>query len=156
MGVAITLQEYLDFRHINYELIKHSHTDTPSHAATAAQIPSNQMAKPVLLGDDHSYLLVVIPASHRLELARLNQLMARGLEVIHQNEAKATFNDCEPGALPAIGEAYGVDTLLDASLAHEDDIYFECGDHEHLVHMSGEDFRKLMGEAQRVHASHHL
>lgn len=156
MDVAITLQEYLDFRHIKYDLIEHQHTDSAAQTAKAAHVPGDQMAKPVLLGDDHSYLLVVIPASHRLEIARLNQLTARGLEVIKGDEATATFTDCEPGVLPAIGEAYGVDTVLDTSLAHEDDVYFECGDHEHLMHVSGDDFRELMRETPRVQVSHHI
>ena len=32
-------------------------------AAEAAHVPGDQVAKPVLLGDEHSYLLAVIPAA---------------------------------------------------------------------------------------------
>ena len=156
MGVATTLQDYLESRGIAYEVVEHPHTDSAMRAAEAAHVPGDQVAKPVLLGDDHSYLLAVIPATHRLELDRLNQMMARSLEMLPEDEIEATFSDCEKGAIPAIGEAYGVDVVVDPSLMHLADVYFESGDHEHLIHMHGEDFRGLMEHVPRAHVSHHL
>lgn len=156
MGVAITLKEYLDNRDLSYEIIEHSHTSSSLKTAEAAHITGEKVAKPVLLGDELSYLLVVIPATHRLEVDRLNQMTARHLEMVDEDEIEATFSDCERGAIPAIGDAYGIDTLVDTSLTHLDEVYFECGDHEHLVHMSGDDFRKLVDGAHKAHVSHHL
>jgi len=156
MAIATTLQEYLESRGIAYDVVEHPHTDSAMRAAEAAHVPGDQVAKPVLLGDDHSYLLAVIPATHRLELDRLNQMLARSLEVLPEEEIEATFSDCERGAIPAIGEAYGVDVVIDPSLVHQSDVYFESGDHEHLIHMNGEAFRGLMEHVPRAHVSHHL
>jgi Ala-tRNA(Pro) deacylase len=156
MGVATTLQDYLESRGIAYEVVEHPHTDSAMRAAEAAHVPGDQVAKPVLLGDDHSYLLAVIPATHRLELDRLNQMMARSLEMLPEDEIEATFTDCERGAIPAIGEAYGVDVVIDPSLMHQADVYFESGDHEHLIHLHGDVFRGLMEHAPRAQVSHHL
>ena len=125
-------------------------------AAEAAHVPGDQVAKPVLLGDDHSYLLAVIPATHRLELDRLNQMLARSLEMLPEDEIEAAFADCERGAIPAIGEPYGVDVVIDPALVQQADVYFESGDHEHLIHMQGEVFRGLMAHAPRAQVSHHL
>ena len=47
----------------------------------------------------------------------------------------------------------GVVTLagtVDSLEAHED-LYFEAGDHEHLVHMTTGQFMALVGPAQKVH-----
>jgi prolyl-tRNA editing enzyme YbaK/EbsC (Cys-tRNA(Pro) deacylase) len=63
-----------------------------------------------------------------------------------EDEIDATFSDCERGAIPAIGEAYGVDVVIDPSLVHQPDVYFESGDHEHLIRMTGDDFRGLMAQ----------
>lgn len=156
MGVATTLQDYLESRKMAYDILQHSHTNSALRTAESAHIPGNQLAKPILLGDDSSYLLAVIPATHRLELDRLNQVMARSLEVIEEDEIATTFADCAIGAIPVLGEAYGVDTVVDADLSHESDIYFDSGDHEHLIHMRGDDFRALMEHVPRVHVSHHL
>lgn len=156
MGVATTIQDYLESHKLIYQVIEHPHTETAKQTAEVAHVPGDQMAKPVLLGDDINYLLAIIPASHRLDLDRLNQIMARSLEVVDEDEVSITFSDCEEGAIPVIGEAYGVDTVLDASLGHQAQVYFEAGDHEHLVSMAGEDFRLLMEHVPRVQVSHHI
>jgi Ala-tRNA(Pro) deacylase len=156
MGIATTLQDYLESRGIAYEVVEHPHTNSALRAAEAAHVPGDRVAKPVLLGDDDSYLLAVIPATHRLDVDRLNQTMARSLQMLPEDEIDATFSDCERGAIPAIGEAYGVDVVIDPSLVHQPDIYFECGDHEHLIRMTGDDFRGLMSNAPRAQVSHHL
>jgi len=156
MGVAATIQNYLDSHRVAYEIIEHPHTETAKQTAQVAHVPADQMAKPVLLGDDINYLLAIIPATHRLDLDRLNQVMARSLEVVEEEEVAMTFGDCDAGAIPAVGEDYGVDTVLDASLTHQSRVYFEAGDHKHLVQMKGDDFRLLMEHVPRVQVSHHL
>ena len=156
MAVAATIQDFLESRRVAFEVIEHPHTDSSLRTAESAHISGDQLAKPVLLGDDSSYLLAVIPATHRLDVDRLNQIMARSLVMIEEDEISATFVDCEVGAVPVVGEAYGIDTVLDATLSHEDDVYFESGDHKHLIHMRGDDFRSLMEHVPRVHVSHHL
>jgi Ala-tRNA(Pro) deacylase len=156
MAVATTLQEYLESRRVAYEVITHSHTESAMRTAEAAHVPGDQMAKCVLLGDDHSYLLAVIPATYRLELGRLNQVSARHLEMIPEDEMGSAFSDCERGAIPPVGAAYGIETILEADLARQEAVYFESGDHEHLIKMRGEDFLTLMDQAQRAHVSHHL
>jgi len=49
--------------------------------------------------------------------------------------------------VPALGAAYGLNVVVDDSLAQQPDIYFESGDHTNLVHISGTSFRKLMTDA---------
>jgi Ala-tRNA(Pro) deacylase len=156
MGVAATIQDYLDSHGVAYKIIEHPHTETAKQTAEVAHIPAEQLAKCVLLGDDANYLLAVIPANHRLDLDRLNQVMARSLEVVEEDEVSMTFGDCQAGAIPAVGEAYGVDTVLDAALSHQQVIYFEAGDHTHLVQMEGAGFRLIMEHVPRVQVSHHL
>ena len=46
--------------------------------------------------------------------------------------------------LPALSNAYGLKVIWDDQLKHASDIYIEAGDHEHLIHLRGADFQKLM------------
>ena len=156
MSVATTLKEYLDGLHLAYDIVTHTHTDSSLRSAEAAHVSGEQVAKAILLGDEHSYLLVVIPASHRLEVPQLNKLMSRHLEMVVETEIEAAFSDCEKGAIPAVGEAYGIDTIVDAGLMQQAAVYFEAGDHEHLIKMKKPEFGELMKHAQKVHVSHHL
>ena len=71
---------------------------------------------------------------------------------------RTLFNDCDPGAVPPIGAACGIKTIWDpnTSLGQLDDIYFEAGDHDHLIHVSGEQFHELMASAERGQFSQHI
>jgi len=47
------------------------------------------------------------------------------------------------------GVLYNLDTIVDEALLEQDDIDFEAGDHEHLVHMKRADCSKLLGNVKR-------
>ena len=76
------------------------------------------------------------------------------LEPATEEEIATLFKDCEPGAVPPLGPAYGVETLLDEALASLDEVYFEAGDHEQLVHVNGEGFRNLLRGVRHGYFSH--
>jgi hypothetical protein len=71
-------------------------------------------------------------------------LLQQPVTLATEDEAAALFPDCDPGAVPPIGTAYGLGSLVDESLDGKPEIYFEGGDHQTLVHVSGDAFRKLM------------
>ena len=156
MGVAMTLKEYLDTNEFEYEVIDHFPFPNSRNFTEDEKKLNNKIAKPLLLGHEDSYLLAVIPASHRLDIDRLNQAMARGLTVMNSNELDETFRDCERDSIPPCGDLYGVDTIVDPALFDEEDVYFEAGDHEIMIHMTGLDFRRLLQDAQKHKVSHHL
>ena len=49
-----------------------------------------------------------------------------------------------PVPSPPFGFAYGLETFLDEALRSLAAIYFEAGDHTHLVRVNSETFTKLM------------
>lgn len=156
MSVAITMQDYLDRWGVEYDLVPHPHTGSSQETAEAAHISGDKLAKSVLMEDYRGYLMVVIPANHQAEFDQLDVELDRRLELATEEELADIFKDCEAGAIPPLGEAYGIDVALDDSLTGCDEIYFEAGDHTVLVHMSGEDFRDLMASAEHGHYSSHL
>ncbi|MNJ73708.1 hypothetical protein D3C77_705430 [compost metagenome] len=50
--------------------------------------------------------------------------------------------------MPALGDAYQIKMLVDPSLTRQGDIYLEAGDHDHLIHMSMEQYMKLVPHAE--------
>jgi Ala-tRNA(Pro) deacylase len=64
-----------------------------------------------------------------------------------EEQIETLFLDCEPGAVPALGAAYGLKVIVDDSLANEPEIYLEGGDHASLVHISGTTFHELLADA---------
>jgi Ala-tRNA(Pro) deacylase len=63
------------------------------------------------------------------------------------------FPDCAKGAVPALGAAYGLETFLDEALTSLANVYFEAGDHRHLLRVSGDAFAELLAGARRGHFS---
>lgn len=144
MAIARTLIHYLKERDIGYQLVEHTHTPTAAASAHAAHLPTHQVAKAVVLKDDGGYVVSVLPANHSLEIDWVNDALERKLDLACEEEFKMLFKDCEVGAVPALGEAYGLKVIWDDELAYTADIYIEAGDHEHLIWLERRDFKKLM------------
>lgn len=155
MTIALSVQNYLSREGVHYEVIGHEHTADSAHSAQAAHVPGEQLAKGTVLIDEQGYLIAVVPATHRVDLGALHRHFNRPLGLATERELAGLFPDCEPGAVPPLGAAYGIDTILDESLVGAPDIYFEAGDHRELVHVSGKDFLKLMARTPRARISRH-
>ena len=158
MTIANKLESYLLQQDASYQLTAHEHSDFSMDTAEKAHIPGDALAKGILLKDEQGYLLVVLPSDYHIELETLRILLRQQAELATEAEVGTLFNDCDPGAVPPIGAAYGIKTIWDpnTSLGQLDDIYFEAGDHDHLIHVSGEQFHELMASAERGQFSQHI
>lgn len=150
MPIAHAIEQFLEDQGIEYEVVKHPRSVTSARIAEAAHVPGDQLAKSVLLAADGSgYLIAVLPSSRKLDLDRICNQINRSVDLAAEQKITEIFSDCDPGAVPALGAAYELETIVDDSLLQQPEIYFEAGDHEALVHLSGNDFRQLM--ANRPH-----
>ena len=154
MTIAATQQRYLVQQRAEYDLMLHPHTESSHETAEAAHIPEDYIAKAVVVKDAADYAMVIIPANRWLQMDELRNELQRDLHLATEDEITQLFKDCEPGAVPPLGPAYGVETLLDEALSSLDDVYFEAGDHAQLVHIRGEGFQDLLRGARRGYYSH--
>lgn len=155
MTIAPRLKQHLDGKGIRYDVVAHPHTSTSSFTAQSAHIPGTRVVKSVVVHHEMGYALAVLPSTHRVELGSLQSVMDRRLGLATEREIASIFSDCEPGAVPPIGAAYGVPVVLDECIGDEPDLYFEGGDHRSLIHVTDEAFRTLTQGAQRARFSHH-
>jgi Ala-tRNA(Pro) deacylase len=146
MAIASTVANYLMAQDVEYDVLTHPHSATSGESAEAAHVPGSRLAKSVILEDEQGYLMVVLPSSKQVNLQELHRQLNRNLVLATENELGGLFSDCEIGALPPIGTAYGVETVVDDAIAEQPDIFFEAGDHEQLIHVSAETFQSLLGE----------
>lgn len=154
MATARMLEHYLTGKGAAYEVMPHEPTMSSMRTAETCHVPADSIAKGVVLKDGDSYLLAVLPASHQLELEELEAKLERHVSLATEDEIEALFPDCARGAIPPIGAAYGLDTIVDSSIAETPEVYFEAGDHRTLVHMKGQAFDRLLSDAE--HASFSL
>ena len=133
------------------DVVAHPRSDSSIGPADLANVPGDRLVKAVVLKDDDGVLLAVLPSTLSVPIGHLTTELERTLRLADEDELRGLFPDCEPGAVPPLGAAYGVRTIVDDSLEAREDVYFEAGDHEHLVHMSGARFMELLAPARRAH-----
>jgi len=150
MTMSTVLQDFLSQRDISYDLLTHRHADTAVNSAMSAHVPVEKMAKAVVLEDEKGYVMAVVPARQHVRIGKLNKVLGRYLGLATESELPALFRDCEPGVAPPVGEAYGLDTVVDQKVLQQDDVYIEAGDHSELIHLTGDSFRKMMEHSRQA------
>lgn len=154
MGVARHIETYLKNNHVKYALLEHPYAEGSFNTALAAHIDNHALAKGVLLRDeDFHYTLCVLPSSHKILRHTLNQIFDRHMHLVEEDQLRDFFNDCEEGAIPVLGAAYGLDVIWDEELLENEFVYMEAGDHQHLIQIDISDFSRLMGETLHDHFS---
>jgi Ala-tRNA(Pro) deacylase len=154
MTIAATVQRFLVQHSIEYDLVSHPHSGSSHETAEAAHVSEDHIAKAVIIKDAAGYAMVVVPASNWVEVEHLRKELNREFHLATEDELAKLFSDCEAGAAPPLGPAYGIETFLDEALTSLANIYFESGDHELLVHTTGVDFRTLLGGVRHGYYSH--
>lgn len=154
MTISATLKGFLDRQQASYELVPHPRTGSSMETAEEAHVPGKRLAKAVIVREQGSYAMVVVPSAMHVDLAILRQQLGHDAELATEATLAELFPDCAVGAVPPVGAAWGLETYLDDCLLDEQEVYFEAGDHEELVRMSGEQFRRLLENAKRGHYGH--
>ncbi len=149
MSIPTRLSSYLDQRGVRYEICLHAHSRSSAHTARAAHVPLHQLAKSVVLEDDTGFVMAIVPADRSVMLGQLSRLLDRHhLRLADEAGIVSMFADCDRGAVPALGMAWGVETVVDDELEASEVVYVEGGDHERLLRMSHDQFHELMRAAR--------
>ena len=147
MNIAPTLAKKLTSLDIPYDVIHHRYSDSNIKSAHAAHIPTSKMVKPVIFEDDKGYVMALIPANQHVKIRDLNKCINRHMGLATEEEIYKLFADCEMGAIPPVGDAYGMQTVVDNHLHDSNNVYIEAGNHTDLLHLSGRSFKKLIANA---------
>ena len=155
MTITSTIQGFLRENGVEPQAVAHPKTLSASRTAQASHVSGDRVAKGVLLKDSEGYLLAVIPASHHIEMESLTRLTGRGLSLADEEEVADAFPDCALGAVPPLGVPYGLESIVDDSLASQPEAYLEGGDHATLLQVTAEDFARLTCGARHGSFSRH-
>ncbi|HYP69385.1 MAG TPA: YbaK/EbsC family protein [Variovorax sp.] len=145
MSIAAQLSDYLTRQGARYEVRMHEHSRTSAETARCANLPASQLAKSVILEDETGCVMAVVPADRIVMLGEFARLLGRNkLRLAQEERVAQLFEGCEPGAIPAIGMAWGIPTIVDDELESNEVVYVEGGDHERVLRMTHEQFHELM------------
>jgi Ala-tRNA(Pro) deacylase len=138
------LRSFLDSKHADFTLTDHPKAFTAREVAQAEHLSPKEVAKTVVVFGDGEYYMVVVPASKLVDFQELRP--ALGLSQVRmatEDELGKLFLDCELGAMPPIGQLYGLTVYLDSSLAGEPAIAFNAGTHSEVIRMRTAEYRRL-------------
>lgn len=154
MRIPDTVAHHLHAKEVPFTLVRHRPTRSSTATAHAAHIPERKLAKAIVLEDGRDYCLAVLPATHKIDWRALTIMLHHPYRLVDEEDLPLLFRDCATGAVPAVGEPYGLSTIVESELADQDDLYLEGGDHEHLLHVDHDAFRQLIGRSITGHFSH--
>lgn len=142
----MTIRDYLRDRAVPFEFLLHGPAPTAARLAQSVHEPGGRVAKAVLIRAGGDYVLAVVPATHRVNLAKLRDALGLGnteLAVASEEELLAVFADCQLGARPALGRPYGLKTFVDMPLGENDTIIFEANTQSEGVRMRFADYAAI-------------
>jgi Ala-tRNA(Pro) deacylase len=141
---ARKLKKFLDDNGIKYVSMRHSPAFTAQEIAASAHVPGKELAKTVVVKLDDDLALAVLPAPSRIDFAMLRSVSgAERVDLASEEEFRDRFPGCELGAMPPMGNLYGMQTYVAEALTEDEEIAFNAGTHTELIRMSYSDFERL-------------
>lgn len=139
------LREFLDDQGVKYVAIPHQVAYTARRTAIVSHIPNKELAKTIIVKIDGVLAMAVLSASGEVDLSLLRAATgARSVSVAKESEFKDRFPECEIGAMPPLGNLYGMAVYVDESLTKDETIAFNAGSHYELLQISYADFERLV------------
>ena len=149
MAPTTVLQRIRDHQ-VEYELLPHRRTSSAVAEARALDVPPDVTAKTVIVRTARGFVRVVLPASRRVDFARLRRALADPTAVLAtEAELAGAYPDFELGAVPPFDGRVEDEVVVDAHLAVADRVVFEAGRHDESIRMRAGDLVALANA--RIH-----
>jgi Ala-tRNA(Pro) deacylase len=148
MALSEKLRVFLEENRAEYTHTVHPLAYTAREVASAERLPAREVAKTVVVFGDDGFHMMVLPANRVVDFQEVRVTLGLShARMATEEELRVLFPDCELGAMPPMGNLYGIPVYLDSSLAGEPTIAFNGGTHRDEVHMRTADYRELVNPA---------
>ncbi len=135
---------FLYARGVRFGTVDHVRAFTAERTAAAAHVRGRALAKTVIVKLDGHLAMVVVPSTCRVDLESVRTACgARQADLATEEEFGVAFPDCDLGAMPPLGNLYGLPVYVCKGLALASNIYFNGGSHTQLVRISFDEFVEL-------------
>jgi Ala-tRNA(Pro) deacylase len=134
------IRTYLEKRGITFRATEHPYGVTAQQTAERAHVSGKRFGKTVVLKQNGSYLIVVIPAAESIDMAAMRDQLGREIALASEQELVQLFPNCEAGAMPPLGGLYGLPVLADGCFAKQGTMIVNGGTHTDVIELRWEDF----------------
>lgn len=112
----------------------------PPDLVPRADVPSEQVIKMSLLGDELGRMQVLFPANCMLDVDRLNLALGRSLKAVPSNEVSSLTTQYSVAELPAIPDITGLPSVIDNRILAFEEVYVDEGDKNSLIRLNRDYF----------------
>ena len=133
----------------NYEVVEHKTVYTAIDAAITMKKQFDQVAKALLVKADKDYYIVLLPADHNLDMARLKSALSKSqskdvkvIKIPGEKMAREVLK-IKNDAMAAFGSLYKLPVLMEKKLEKVKNAVFPSDSYNHSVEMAVKDFIKL-------------
>ena len=140
------LTQALDRAGVAYEVLEHERTDRAADEAAALGLDPREVAKTIVVTTGDENYRVLLPASERIDMHKLRDLLEAGkeLHLLSEEALDADYAEFELGAVPPLG-GRDDETIVDRTLAGLDRIVFEAGSHDRSVRVATAELLSATG-----------
>lgn len=142
MKIPAKISQYLKSKQVDHEVVEHRKVFTAYDLGQTLKAKLEEIAKTLLVKADKQYHLIVLRASDRLDLKKLQKVLGAKKVTIAREQDMAREMKVKPGALTPFGGAHKLPVVLERGLLKTKQALFGSGSFEHAVRMKVKDFVK--------------
>ncbi len=144
MQTPVDIHRWLEENQVPFESHLHSPRFTAQEVAEASRVTGYELAKVIVVRADGRFVMAVLPAPRRLSLPRLAEVLGvKEVRLATEEEFAPLFPGCEKGAMPPFGEIYGIEMILDRSVARHPEVAFNACTHSETLTVRWTDYERV-------------
>ncbi len=141
-----SLVDQLDAMGVPYELITHRPTQSALEEAEALGVQASRVAKTIVLTTSVGFVRAVLPASRRLDLDKVRDLLGtKRVELASEHVLARRYPDFELGAVPPIAGSPDDRVIVDGRLVDGKTVLIEAGTHDQSLRLKIADLIGMTG-----------
>jgi Ala-tRNA(Pro) deacylase len=145
MAPSAELEHYLQEHDIPYLMRHHAPAMTARQLAELENINPHEVAKVVVMRDQKTYYMLVLPADYKLDLKEVRAMInSRNAWIASEQDLQQQFPGCELGAMPPFGALYNMQVYVETDLGDDQEIEFNAGSHEDAIRMRYMDWKNMV------------
>ena len=143
--MSTELVDELSAKRVEHTVVLPRRTQSAAAEARAVGVTPGEVAKTVVVVTDEGYVRAVLPASERLDLRKLHEILRVKTvpRLATEAELGAAYPAFELGAVPPFGGPGGDRVVIDARLALEEEVVFEAATHSRSIKLRPRDLIQL-------------
>lgn len=156
MDVFARIQELLTSSEVAFKTFEHREVFTSQEAADVRPDATlEQGAKALIMFGDKTPLMIVLPGNRRVATREFkNAFGVKDLRMATPEEVKE-LTGVGIGAVPPLGNIFGLPVYLDTTLGNHEMIFFNPGRHDRSITMKYTDLIKIVDPKQGSFSTSH-